>query len=145
MKEKQIRTDALLSQQLQRKERKQTIKGNCEIDYDDLLSYHTDRDQVKLENNYESIVDIENKPSVRFNTHPVPDYHDEQEMEISPMKMPSGYFQARANLRMGNVTGRYYNTQPMITSHYSQVYSTVHDMKYTRKQSHRNADISKGT
>ena len=44
--ERQIRTDKLLLQQVQEEERKQAVKGNCQIDYDDPLLYHKDRDQV---------------------------------------------------------------------------------------------------
>ena len=58
--------------------------------------------------------------------------------------MLSGYFQAKANLKTGNVTGRYYSKQPAITSHHPQEISTVHDMKDTRKQPHTNSDTSQG-
>ena len=40
----------------------------------------------KLEDNYEQTLWRENKPFVRFNIHQVPDFHDEQEIEKSPMR-----------------------------------------------------------
>ena len=56
------------------------------------------------------------------------------------MRMPSGYLQGEANLK----TGRYYNTQPTVTSHYPQEISTVHDTKDTRRQPHTNSDTYQG-
>ena len=125
--ERQIRTDTILSRKLQEEEKNQAIKSNCQTEYDDPLLYCIDRGQVKLEDNYEPSLGTEKKPLVNFNTHQVPDYHDEQEIDISPMGMLSGYFQARANLKTGNKTGIYYNTQPTVTSQYPQEISTVHD------------------
>ena len=82
--ERQIRTDTLLSRQLQEEERNQAIKSNYQTEYDDPLPYHIDRGQVKLEDNYEPTLVTENKPLVRFDTHQVTDYHDEQENRDFP-------------------------------------------------------------
>ena len=84
MVERQIRTDALLSQQLHEEERNQAIKSNYQTKYDDHLLYHIDRGQVELENNYKPTLGAENKPLVRFDTHQVSDYYDEHEIDISP-------------------------------------------------------------
>ena len=140
--ERQIRKNALLSSQLQEEERNQVITSNCQTEYDDPLPYLIDRGQVKLEVNYEPTLGRENKTLVRFDTHQVPDSPIEQ--EISPRRMPLGYFQEKANLKTGNVTGIYYNTQTTITFHYPQDIFTVHDMKDTRKQPHTNLDASQG-
>ena len=48
------------------------------------------------------------------------------------MRMPSWYFQAKADLKTGNVTGRYYYTQPTVTFHCPQECSTLHEMKNPR-------------
>ena len=51
MIERQIRTDALLSRQLQEEERNQAIKSNCQSEYHDPLLHYVNKGQVKLEDN----------------------------------------------------------------------------------------------
>ena len=41
--------------------------------------------------------------------------------------MPSGYFQAKADLQMGNVIKSYYNTKPEVTFNYLQDPHTSHE------------------
>ena len=53
MTERQIRTDALLSGQLQEEERSHAIKCNYQIEHNGPFPYHVDRCQVKLEDNHE--------------------------------------------------------------------------------------------
>ena len=48
------------------------------------------------------------------------------------MRMPSGYFQAKADIKTGNVMGRYYNTQTAITCHCPQEILGLHDTKDAR-------------
>ena len=73
MIEKQIRTDALFSRQLQEEERGQVLN---QIEYDDPTKYHIDRCQVKLENDEQTPED-EDKPFVRaFSLSEAPQYHN---------------------------------------------------------------------
>ena len=74
--ERQIRTNALLSRQLQEEERCQVLKQNYQIECDDPFNYHIDTCQVKLENNHEPTSGTEEKPVVRFSTHQLSDYHN---------------------------------------------------------------------
>ena len=48
--------------------------------------------------------------------------------------MPSGYFQAKADLKIGNVTGRYYNTEPKVIFHCPQELATLHEMNLDTHQ-----------
>ena len=56
------------------------------------------------------------------------------------MRMPSGYFQIKADIKTGNVTGGYYNTQPKVTFHCQQELSTLQETKNPRIQPCTNLD-----
>ena len=57
------------------------------------------------------------------------------------MRMPSGYFQEKADLKSGNVTERFYNTLPKETFHCPQELSTLHEMKNPRIPADTNLDM----
>ena len=56
------------------------------------------------------------------------------------MRMPSGYFQEKADLKLGYLTGRYYNTQPKVAFHCPQELFTLHEMKNIRTPPYTNLD-----
>ena len=78
----------------------QATKQNHQIELIHPFHYNIDRCQVKLEDNHEPPSETEDKP-VRFSTHQSSDYHNKQEIENSPIRMPSGYGQTKANLKQG--------------------------------------------
>ena len=111
---------------MQEEERSQVIKYSNPIEHNDPFPYHVGSCQVKLEDNDEPTSGKEDKSFFRFDTPQLSDYHDEQEIGISPHKNAFRVFPGKS----GNVTGRYYyNTQSTITSHCPQEISTLHDTK----------------
>ena len=86
----------------------------------------------KLENNYAQTSGTEDKPFVRFNTHQIPKQHNRWEIVNPSLRMPSEYFQAKADLKTGNVMGRYHNTQSKVPFNCPQELSTLHDTSNPR-------------
>ena len=112
---KWIRADGLLSRQIYEKERDQALKQNKQVEYDVPSVHHIDISQVKIESNDEQLQDIDYKPFVRcFMAYHTPNYLERQERENLTSRVPSRYFQVKANLQTGNVIGIYYNTQPRV-------------------------------
>ena len=78
--------------------------------------HHIDRLQVKIESNDEQLQDADYKHFVRsFEAYQVTNCHDRQEIENHTLRVPSEFFQAKANLQTGNVIGSYYSTQITVT------------------------------
>ena len=69
-----------------------------------------------MESNDEQLQNTEYKAFVRsFMVYQAPNYHNRQETENPTLRVPSGYFQAKANLQTGNVIGSHYNMQSKVT------------------------------
>ena len=78
--------------------------------------HHINRLQIKMERNNTQLQEGDYKPFVRsFMAHQEPNYLNRQEIENPTLRVPSGYFQVKADLQTRILIGTYYNTQPRVT------------------------------
>ena len=95
------------------RQRKRTDSKTKQPDRIWQISWVSER-QVSGKN--EPLQDTDNKPLVRSNMiEQAPNNYNIQEIENSTFRVPSGHFQAKANLQTSNVSGCYYNTQSRVT------------------------------
>ena len=80
-----------------------------------------------MQSNDEQLQDTDYKPFIGpVMAHQTPNYHDRQEIENPTLRVPSGYFQVRANLQNWNVIGSYCNVQSRVTFNCPQDIQTSH-------------------
>ena len=69
-----------------------------------------------MESKDKQLQKTDNKPFVRSNMREqAPNYYNRQEIENPTLGVTSGYIQAKANSKTGNLTGYYYNTKSRAT------------------------------